>query len=167
MNETEEKEVETTGDNTLKETTSIEQPANEIETTSYDKYFVEVNGKNVPLYVDIQQGSRNEDWIKFEKYEDGYLIKINFENYFIGNNFNSQDSKAASNAIAIVLATSMLKAEIVGRAEQILQTVKDSVSACCEAWRLDTSVLPVLRRLVPPGGRCIQAFYKTNHFLHT
>lgn len=77
----------------------------------YDKYSVEVNGKAVPLYVDIEQGSRNDDWIKFEKYEDGYLIKINFENSFIGKNFNTQASKAASNAIAIVLATSMLKAQ--------------------------------------------------------
>lgn len=78
---------------------------------NYDKYSVEVNGKEVPLYVDIEQGNRNDDWIKFEKFEDGYLIKINFENSFIGQNFNTQASKAASNAIAIVLATSMLKAQ--------------------------------------------------------
>ena len=77
----------------------------------YDRYSVMVNGKNTPLCVDIQQGNGTEDWIKLEKYEDGYLLKINTGNNFIGENFNTQTSKAASNAIAIVLATSMLKAQ--------------------------------------------------------
>lgn len=80
----------------------------------YEKYQINVNGKLVPLYVDIQQGTKNDDWIVFEKYEDGYLIVINFENKFICSNFNTQASKAASNAIAIVLATSMLKAQNLG-----------------------------------------------------
>ncbi|MDY3905097.1 MAG: ATP-binding protein [Candidatus Enteromonas sp.] len=85
----------------------------EVETKKdgYDRYSVMVNGKNTPLCVDIQQGNGAEDWIKLEKYEDGYLLKINTGNNFIGENFNTQTSKAASNAIAIVLATSMLKAQ--------------------------------------------------------
>lgn len=96
---------------------------------NYDKYEIEVNGKNVPLYVDIQHGLENEDWILFEKYEDGYLVNINFENKFICNNFNTQASKAASNAIAIVLATSMLKSQNFGLklsdAKLILKTIND------------------------------------------
>ncbi len=85
----------------------IEQFAND----NYDKYFVEVNGKKTPLYVDAQQGTKSDDWIKFEKYNDGYLIKVNFENGFINNSFRTQASKAATNAIAILLATSMLQAQ--------------------------------------------------------
>lgn len=79
--------------------------------TKYEKYFVAVNGKKIPLYVDVLQGTKSDDWIKFEKYSDGYLIKVNFENNFINSNFRTQASKAATNAIAILLATSMLQAQ--------------------------------------------------------
>lgn len=96
---------------------------------NYEKYQIEVNGKLVPLYVDIQQGTENDDWIVFEKYDDGYLIIINFENKFICSNFNTQASKAASNAIAIVLATSMLKAQNLGlklsEASLLLKTMNE------------------------------------------
>lgn len=88
-----------------------EDAAVESKKDNYDRYSVVVNGKDTPLCVDIQQGNGCEDWIKLEKYEDGYLLKINSGNNFIGENFNTQASKAASNAIAIVLATSMLKAQ--------------------------------------------------------
>jgi hypothetical protein len=85
-----------------------------LEEVKYDRYNVKVNGKNTPLYVDTQRDGSKDDWIKFDKYEDGYLIRINFENKFISENFNTQASKAASNAIAIVLATSMLQAQDLG-----------------------------------------------------
>lgn len=88
-----------------------EEPVVEPKKDNYDRYSVVVNGKDTPLCVDIQQGNGSDDWIKLEKHEDGYLLKINSGNNFIGENFNTQTSKAASNAIAIVLATSMLKAQ--------------------------------------------------------
>lgn len=92
-----------------------EEPKQEVKPeVKYDKYNVKVNGKDTPLYVSTQRGNSKEDWIKFEKYEDGYLIKVNFDNQFINDNFNTQASKAASNAIAIVLATSMLQAQDLG-----------------------------------------------------
>ena len=117
-------------DNTIVNITNTTQV---IDTTpiinNYEKYQIEVNGKLVPLYVDIQQGTENDDWIVFEKYEDGYLIIINFENKFICSNFNTQASKAASNAIAIVLATSMLKAQNLGlklsEASLLLKTMNE------------------------------------------
>ena len=90
---------------------TTETPKPEVK---YDKYNVKVNGKDTPLYVYSQRGASKDDWIKFEKYEDGYLIKVNFDNQFINDNFNTQASKAASNAIAIVLATSMLQAQDLG-----------------------------------------------------
>lgn len=89
----------------------IETPKSEVK---YDKYNVKVNGNNIPLYFCAQRCGPKEDWIRFEKHEDGYLIKVNFENQFINDNFNTQASKAASNAIAIVLATSMLQAQDLG-----------------------------------------------------
>ena len=90
---------------------TIETPKPEAK---YDKYNVKVNGKDTPLYVYSQRGTSKDDWIRFEKYEDGYLIKINFDNQFINDNFNTQASKAASNAIAIVIVTSMLQAQDLG-----------------------------------------------------
>lgn len=95
---------------TAKEITDLPTTQTQLS-ANFDKYSVEVNGKDVPLYVDIQQGNKKDDWIRFEKHDDGYLITINFENGFFSDNFSGQASKAASNAIAIVLATSMLKAQ--------------------------------------------------------
>lgn len=85
-----------------------------VNQVKYDRYNVKVNGKYIYLYVDSQRGESTGDWIKFEKYEEGYLLKINFDNKFINENFNTQASKAASNAIAIVLATGMLQAQDLG-----------------------------------------------------
>ena len=82
--------------------------AEDLKVTELAKQF------GTPLYVYSQRGTSKDDWIKFEKYEDGYLIKVNFDNQFINDNFNTQASKAASNAIAIVLATSMLQAQDLG-----------------------------------------------------
>ena len=82
--------------------------------SNLDSYSVKVSGKNIPLYVCTQREGFKNDWIKFEKFKDGYLIKINLDNKFINENFNTQTSKAASNAIAIVFATSMLQVQELG-----------------------------------------------------
>lgn len=88
------------------------QPMQPVEPVdNYDKYIILVNNKETALYVDIINGGSDEDWIKFDKYKDGYLVKINYENKFINDNFKNQASKAATNAIAILLATSMLKSQ--------------------------------------------------------
>lgn len=78
---------------------------------SYEKCFVEVDGNKVPLYVDTQQGISSDDWIILDKHNDGYLVKINFGNKFIGTKFNTTASKVASNAMALVLVKSILKAQ--------------------------------------------------------
>lgn len=89
---------------------------NEVEKieTKYDKYTAKVNGENIPLYVDTQRSELKDEWIKLEKFKDGYLLKINFNNKFINDNYNTQTSKAAFSAIAIVLVTSMLQAQDLG-----------------------------------------------------
>lgn len=103
------------GQKTISKESNTSIPAEAlVNQVKYDRYNVKVNGKYIYLYVDSQRGESTGDWIKFEKYEDGYLLKINFDNKFINENFNTQASKAASNAIAIVLATGMLQAQDLG-----------------------------------------------------
>lgn len=96
---------------------------------NYDRYTVVVNGKTTSLCVDIKQESNGGDWLTLEKYGEEYLLKINSGNQFIDSNFNNQSSKAASNALAIVLATGMLKAQNSGlklsEALLILKTVNE------------------------------------------
>lgn len=84
------------------------------EKNKYEKYFVEIAGKEIPLYVDIEEGELKGDWLKLEKYENGFLIRINCGNKFINNNFNTQASQAASNVIAIVIVSSMLQSQNLG-----------------------------------------------------
>lgn len=85
-----------------------------IKKTNFDNYLVKVNGNDVKLFVDIESNGAKTEWINFSKYEDGYLMKINFDNDFIRKNFNTQASKAATNALAIVLGTSILQAQDYG-----------------------------------------------------
>ena len=42
---------------------------------------------------DVETCEGREDWIKFEKYEDGYLIKVNFDNQIGLHTRTKQDSK--------------------------------------------------------------------------
>lgn len=90
------------------------EPVVELKNNNYDRYLVEVNDKLIPLFVDAKQCNGTDDWIKLEKYEDGYLLKVNSGNSFIISNFKTQAAKAASNAMAIVLTTSMLRAQNFG-----------------------------------------------------
>ena len=115
----------------------VDKPVEEVKTVetkkdNYDRYDVEVNGKVTALCVDIKQGNSQDDWVKLEKYGDEYLLKINTGNQFIGENFNNQSSKSASNALAIVLATGMLKAQNSGlklsEAMLVLKTVNEIMS---------------------------------------
>ncbi|TPI02371.1 ATP-binding protein [Mycoplasma struthionis] len=81
--------------------------------SEYEVYSIDINdNEKITLYVDIQPGKSNEEWIKLTKHEDGYLLKVNFENKFFNTkNFSTQASKATSNSMAILFATSMLKAQ--------------------------------------------------------
>ena len=102
---------DSTSTDTTNQPTTITAP---VTTNKYIKFQIVVEDKNVPLYVDTWQGSKTDDWIIFEKYEDGYLLRVNYENEFICNKFSTQKSKVASNTIAIVIVTSMLMSQNLG-----------------------------------------------------
>ncbi len=79
--------------------------------SDYTKMIISVENKPVNLYVDIVNGNQTEDWIRFEKYEDGYLLHINYCNKKISSIFPNQTARVASNSMAIMIASSMIKAQ--------------------------------------------------------
>lgn len=79
--------------------------------TEYDKMIISVEKTPVNLYVDILNGDQTDEWIKFEKYEDGYLLHINYCNKKISSIFPNQTARVASNSMAIMIASSMIKAQ--------------------------------------------------------
>ena len=106
-----------TNDSSLINKTTAETVIESDDTATKDdiiKYIIETKDKQISLYVCTKKCGINEDWLRFDKYNDGYLATINFENAFINNNFKNQESKAATNAIAILLVTSMVKSQNLG-----------------------------------------------------
>lgn len=59
-------------------------------------------------------GFANENWLSLVKYNDGYLLKVNFKNSYITEHFTTQKAIVASNSLAIVLATTMLQSQDAG-----------------------------------------------------
>lgn len=92
----------------------ITNPTEEKEEEKYKKTSINVDGKEVPLFIDVVSGSPNDNWISFEKYNDGFILHVNYSNSFISNNFPNQSVRAASNTFAVLLVSSMLKAQNFG-----------------------------------------------------
>ena len=89
--------------------TNVENPA--VSEPDYKCYQIPAHGRIIPLYLDLYEGNPNEDWIKLDKYKDGYCLRVNFKNDYIIKNFTSQSSIVGSNSLALVLATSILQAQ--------------------------------------------------------
>lgn len=88
----------------------VSTPIESVE-SKYQKMVISVEKKPVCLYVDYINGSESDPWINFEKYDDGYLLHINYVNKKICSIFPNQTSRVASNSLAIMLASSMIKAQ--------------------------------------------------------
>lgn len=89
--------------------TNIENPV--VSEADYKCYQIPTHGRKIPLYLDLYEGNPNEDWIKLDKYKEGYCLHVNFKNDYIIKNFTSQSSIVGSNSLALVLATSILQAQ--------------------------------------------------------
>jgi hypothetical protein len=85
---------------------SMIDPAN-----NYQKLLVNIEDKKVSLYSDVYAGKRTEDWLKLERYKDGFLLHINYLNAYIADKYTTQKAIIDSNDMAIVICTSVLTAQ--------------------------------------------------------
>lgn len=79
--------------------------------THSDEYFIEINNSNVKLLVKYEHSDANSKWLNLDKNDYGYLLNIDLDHKYITKNFPSQSSRTALSSIAIILATSILKAQ--------------------------------------------------------
>jgi hypothetical protein len=77
----------------------------------FKKLTVDVEGRKVPLYADVVEGSPDDEWLTMDHYKDGYMLHINFKNSYIAKNFTTQNAVVGSNAIALAIGASILKAQ--------------------------------------------------------
>lgn len=104
-----------------------EGQSNEVKTT-FDKInsvleskeinlnFIEFekDGNKTKLYYDLVEDLDNNDWIKLDKLNNDYVVKINYKNKFIEREFKTEKAIISTNKMAIKLVKSLLMSKDLG-----------------------------------------------------
>lgn len=87
-----------------------------LETKKINLNYVEIPKEEgiVKIYYDLVEDTDNNDWLKLEKINNDYILKINNKNQFILNKFKSENSIVSANTLAIKLIKSLLLSKDLG-----------------------------------------------------